>query len=193
MFAYCLNNPVIFVDPYGRAVLTITVGAAYSFAQAAVTVAVAVVAVVGFCALAVAAYKLGQMTADAVSDLWARVAYSRGKGQSKRISKSQASRYAVPQPPFNDDDDDDDDYFDNDDNFGGKQKIGKSKGRTPQNNQDQNAQFEAAVNKLGLSPKESDILHRLISGQGYGYQEIIEFAANYFNLNSTNTRVILYE
>ena len=192
MFAYCNNNPVLYMDPYGSELLAITLSATCSLTQALATVTTAVVVVVVVCALAVAAYKLGEMTADAASDLWVRVAYSRGKGQAKRISKSRASGYSVPQPPFNNDDDDDD-YYDNDANFGGKSKIGKLKGKTPQNNQDQNEQFEAAVNKLGLSPKESEILHRLISGQGYGYQEIIEFATNYFNLNSTNIRVILYE
>ena len=77
------------------------------------------------------------------------------------------------QPP-NNDDDDDDDYFDDDENFGGRIKIGKAKGKTPGDNQRQNRQFREATK--GLSKAQKDTLHHRISGKGLDFHEIVEEA-----------------
>ena len=47
-------------------------------------------------------------------------------------------------------------------------------GGTPGNNQAQNAQVKAVVRILGLSPGQRQQLHREISGQNYGFQQIFE-------------------
>jgi RHS repeat-associated protein len=44
---------------------------------------------------------------------------------------------------------------------------------TPGNNQAQNAQVKAVVRILGLTPGQRQQLHREISGQNYGFQEIL--------------------
>ena len=79
-------------------------------------------------------------------------------------------------PPPNDDDDDDDDddydYYDDDSNFGGRQKIGGCKGNAPGNNQAQNKQARSA--RRGVPIQKRRLIHELITGQGYGYHEIME-------------------
>ena len=83
------------------------------------------------------------------------------------------SAYSSPNNE-NDDDDDDDEYYNNEDNFTGREKIGKPKGKTPGNNQAQNKQFDDATK--GLDYDQKDIVHRKFSHKGAGYHEIREFA-----------------
>jgi vacuolar-type H+-ATPase subunit I/STV1 len=60
-------------------------------------------------------------------------------------------------------------------------KVGKSKGNTPGNNQSQNKQVRDVLKEIGKNtPENRDILHREISKQGYGYQEILEIAKDLF-------------
>jgi len=54
-------------------------------------------------------------------------------------------------------------------------------GKTPINNQAQNAQFKKVIKKLGLTKKESERLHREISKKGYSYQVILELARALFD------------
>jgi RHS repeat-associated protein len=65
---------------------------------------------------------------------------------------------------------------------GGKfvQKMGKAKGNMPGNHATQNKQFQDIVNKLNLNSKQAEQLHREISGQGYGYHEILQLAKGLF-------------
>ena len=70
------------------------------------------------------------------------------------------------------DDDDDDDYYNNESNFGGRQKIGKPKGKTPGNNQKQNQQFRDATR--GLNKDQQKLLHNQITKEGQGFHEILE-------------------
>jgi len=63
-----------------------------------------------------------------------------------------------------------DDYYDDKTSVRGHQKMGKNKGKTPRNNQAQNAQFDAATK--GLSKDIKSHIHRDIGGLGYGYHEI---------------------
>ena len=72
-----------------------------------------------------------------------------------------------------DDDDDGDDYYDNDSNFGGRQRIGRSKGKAPRNNQAQNEQTDSIARKKGFSRKKADLFHRSVNGQGYSYEELL--------------------
>lgn len=57
----------------------------------------------------------------------------------------------------------------------------KQHGKTPMNNQAQNKQTNNIASKLKLTPKQARILHDEITGQGYGYQEILEIAKELFN------------
>ncbi len=52
---------------------------------------------------------------------------------------------------------------------------------TPRNNRAQNEQAKSVSRKLNLSPKQQRELHDLISGQNWGYQEILENAKEWFN------------
>ncbi len=85
---------------------------------------------------------------------------------------------AAPPPNWNndDDDDDDDDYYDDESNFGGRQRMGRSNGNTPRNNQVQNSQVDDIVQKTGLSDYGRRVLHNEITGKGLGYWEIMETA-----------------
>ncbi len=65
---------------------------------------------------------------------------------------------------------------------GGKAKMGKAKGNMPGNNQVQNKQIDDISNTLGgLTKAQRRQLHDEISGQGYGYQEILQIAKEMFN------------
>ncbi len=71
-------------------------------------------------------------------------------------------------------DDDDDDYYDNDENFGGRERIGKSKGKTPRNNQNQKEQFKEGTR--GLTKDQKRRVHEKITKKGCGLDDIIEAA-----------------
>jgi len=63
---------------------------------------------------------------------------------------------------------------------GGRGGGRRQQGKTPMNNQAQNRQFNAVVSELKLTKKQSQQLHREISGNGYGYQEIKDIAKGMF-------------
>lgn len=48
------------------------------------------------------------------------------------------------------------------------------------NNQAQNKQTNDVARLLKLTPKQARELHDAVSGQGYGYQEILEIAKDLF-------------
>ena len=60
-------------------------------------------------------------------------------------------------------------------------KMGRSKGNMPGNNQIQNKQIDNLANEYDLSKEKRNELHRLISGEGYGYKEIEELIKEYFS------------
>lgn len=60
-------------------------------------------------------------------------------------------------------------------------QIDKQRRGTPRNNQAQNRQTTAIASRLRLTPDEQRELHNLIHGQNMGYQEILEFAKEWFN------------
>jgi len=57
---------------------------------------------------------------------------------------------------------------------------GKQRRGTPRNNQAQNSQTNDIARRLKLSPKQQRELHDLIHGQNKGYQEILQFAREWF-------------
>jgi len=67
--------------------------------------------------------------------------------------------------------------------FRGGRRLGRrQQGNTPMNNIRQNAQFNDVVRELGLSKDEANKLHRAISGEGFGFREIMEVARDLFGL-----------
>ena len=63
---------------------------------------------------------------------------------------------------------------------GQNQRVGRQKGNAPRNNQAQNEQIDAIVSKLGLNKKQRRLLHDEISGEGYGYQDLLQIAKDMF-------------
>ena len=61
------------------------------------------------------------------------------------------------------------------------ERVGKSRGNTPRDNTKQNKQIKKIAQKLGLKDDELEVLHELISHQGYGFNEILELAREYFD------------
>ena len=57
-----------------------------------------------------------------------------------------------------------------------KPKKGGGDGGMPGNNQAQNKQARNAAAQAGLNDSQQDIFHRAISGQGYGWQDLIDIA-----------------
>ena len=49
-------------------------------------------------------------------------------------------------------------------------------GGMPGNNQAQNKQARQAATQAGLNDQEQQVFHRAISGQGYGWQELLDIA-----------------
>lgn len=64
--------------------------------------------------------------------------------------------------------------------FRGTKGGRRQHGKTPMNNQTQNAQTKAIANQLKLTPAQRRILHEEVTGRGYGYQEILEIAKELF-------------
>lgn len=62
----------------------------------------------------------------------------------------------------------------------GETGFDKQKNGTPGNNRAQNKQFRDVVKKLKLNKEQQRELHDEISGENYGYQEILETAKDMF-------------
>ena len=60
--------------------------------------------------------------------------------------------------------------------------MGRRNRNTPRNNQAQNKQFRDITKKLNLDENQKRQLHDKISGEGMGYQELLKFAKELFNI-----------
>lgn len=68
------------------------------------------------------------------------------------------------------------------DNYtGGIQRSGRQKGNAPRSSQAQNKQIDDIVKKYKLSKMQRKRLHSEITGQGYGFKEIVEIAKEIAN------------
>lgn len=56
------------------------------------------------------------------------------------------------------------------------ERMGKQKGNEPRDNKKQNKQIDKIAKSLNLSKDDRRELHDLISGQGYGFQQILDIA-----------------
>ena len=170
MFAYCLNNPVCYIDFCGNNASAATekysVDPIYSFLHGntgsgggySSTVSTMGAVFVGVAAMLAVALASEQ---DYVPE----------------ISYDEADVACGPPSPNDDDDDDFDDYYANDSNFGGRQKIGKPKGNAPGNNRAQNKQFRDAT-KGRLNKDQQRELHNEITGEGLGFRDLLDAAKN---------------
>ena len=156
MFAYCLNNPVNYIDRDGTNAEAL---------QWWITG-------MGWLPFADMALPIGDIIYIGGILLLGAVALASDQDYVPEISYDEADVAYGPPSPNNDDDDDDydDDYYDKESNFGSRQKVGKSKGNAPGNNQAQNKQFRDATK--GLTPDQQRIVHDKITGKGLGYHEI---------------------
>ena len=168
MFAYCLNNPVNYIDRDGanaEAIQWWTAGMVWlPFADTVLPVG----DIIYFGGLLI----LGGVT------------LSTDQYYIPEISYDEAEVVYSPPPTNNDDDefdddDLDDDYYNDDHNFGGRQKIGKPKGKTPGNNQAQNKQFNDATKDI-LNKDQQQKLHKELSKEGFGFHDIVDAAKNFW-------------
>lgn len=56
----------------------------------------------------------------------------------------------------------------------------RQRGNTPMNNQRQNEQTDAVASRLKLTPEQAHELHDAVSGQGWGFNRILEEAKEMF-------------
>lgn len=162
MFSYCLNNSVNYVDSTGKnaAVLPLAIAPISWLPLVDGPLPIADI-ILGAAILVVCA------TAATSQDSTFEITYDEPK-----------VTYNSPSPNNNDDDDDDDDdYYYDDSNFGGRQKMGKGKGKMPGNNQTQNKQFKDATKGI-LNKDQQRMLHNEITGEGLGFHDIVDAAKN---------------
>jgi len=62
-----------------------------------------------------------------------------------------------------------------------RERMGVQNGNAPRSNQAQNKSFNDVVKELGLSKDEARQLHNIITGEGFGYQEVLEIAIELFS------------
>ena len=165
LFTYCFNNPVNFKDQDGRnpALLKSWTSSMWWLCGVDTTLPIGdLVYALGIIVLGIGSLFLTQ-----------------DSGPETTVDED-VETYNPPMPNNNnkkDDDDDDDylddDYYNDDSNFGGRKKIGKSKGKTPGNNQRQNKQFKDAI-KGKLDKIQQRMLHERITKQGLGFHEIVD-------------------
>jgi len=68
--------------------------------------------------------------------------------------------------------------------FRSNRQLGRRQhGNTPMNNQRQNEQTEAISRRLGLNKDQQRELHDMVTGQGLGFQEILQLAIDLFRVN----------
>jgi len=161
MFAYCLNNPINSIDEEGRDAMAIPSAIAPLAFLPLIDgpLLVGDIILIGTVAVLGVAAAVEDSTPDAGFDAADVV-------------------HGYPSPNNDDDDDDDDDgYYDDDNNFGGRQKIGKPKGNSPGNNRVQNSQFRDAT-KGRMNKDQQRSLHDEITGQGFGFHDIVNAAKN---------------
>lgn len=72
------------------------------------------------------------------------------------------------------------------------EQVGRQTGKTPRNNQAQNEQVDAVVKILKLNKKQRRLLHDEISGEGYGYQEILEIVKDMFKSGGNKMKKQLF-
>ena len=158
MFAYCLNNPVMYIDSRGRDSEIVTWWTSTMWWLCGAD---------SMLPIGDAIYVGGILVLGAIALMC-------NNSTPKETTEQARASYEPPSP----DNDDDDYYYEDDDNYGGRSKIGKQKNKAPGNNQVQNKQFDDATK--GCTKAEQRILHDKITGQGLGYHEIVELAKELF-------------
>ena len=161
MYAYCDNNPVMYVDPNGENTEAVGLWTSTMWWLCGIDTVL----------------PIGDAIYVGGIILLAIIAFSSNESNTHKIEV-----YAYDIPALDEDEDADvddnddfdgyDDYYDDDDNFGGRTKVGKGKGNMPGDHKKQNKQFEDATR--GLTKDQQRILHDRISGKGLGYHEILE-------------------
>ena len=169
MFAYCLNNPVNAKDGDGKIAgvddaVFVTIAFFYFLICATAIYAATPEGQRGVAGFVDALSQAVEEVASNVPAFWVEAECGSPPPNSGNNNDDDD----------NDDDYYDDDYYDDDSNFGGRERIGKNKGKTPRSNEAQNRQFNEATKKLTKGQKRR--VHEIITKKGYGREEIIEEA-----------------
>ena len=167
MFTYCLNNPINYIDIDGRMTASIKIWTTSMWWLCSAD---------GLLPIGEFVYVGGIIVLGAVAAI-SLLNESSNVGSQTQMDVTVNATPQAPTPNNNDDNDEDDDYYDDDSNFGGREKIGKSKGGTPGNNKAQNKQFKDATK--GLPKSKQRQIHDLITKKQFGYEEIAEIAEWY--------------
>ncbi len=182
MFTYCLNKPVNFFDSDGRNAEAVQwwTGAMWWLPFADTALPVGDLIYLGGIII------LGALAVYAEEKTVPEVAYTESNVE-----------YGTPSPNHSqnnneDNEDNGDDSYDqyHENNYGGRQRIGKSNGNAPRNNRVQNKQFKFLTKYL--TKEQQRRLHNMISGKGLSAEEILElidtlFAFALFYFISDNT------
>ena len=151
MFAYCNNNPGIFLDSEGEFALAISV-IAWLFVDLVISF--------GFIIQLIEIYEENSRSINALKNAHEE------DSDSDESSQVEDAGVSAPATPPNG----------NRNNKNDKNKKIESENNTPRNNQAQNKQARDAARRAGLDKYQREIFHREISGQGYTYQEMLEIA-----------------
>ena len=166
LYAYCNNNPVYFVDRRG----TNTEALQWWLGGMGWLPASDTALFIGDIIYVAGVFIIGAIVLTS----------SDQESHTEILEDLVMAEYGSPSPNNDDDDDDDDDYYNDESNFGGRKRMGKSKGKAPRNNQKQNEQFRAATRKLSQDKQRA--LHNKITGQGLGFEELVEAAKDFMLL-----------
>ncbi len=147
MFAYCLNNPVLFMDGTGSNAEAATLWTTTMWWLCGVDTILPIGDLIYGMGILVSALLVVKTT-------------------NKSITTSDATSLNQDLEEPNDD------YFDDEQNFGGKKKIGRNNGNTPRDNKKQNKQIDDLTRHYPKNLRRQ--VHKIISHQGYGYKEIEE-------------------
>jgi RHS repeat-associated protein len=155
LFSYCLNNPIMDIDPSGEfskeiedALFYVAIGALL-IAGAAIVIGTGGFGLVGVSAVLVAT----STTALNASLIVAALAFG---------------GYAFSKCDFDDD------------NYSNRERVGRSNGNSPRNNRAQNEQAKEVARRLRLTPDEINRMHRNMP-KGLGFGELLEWAKEFFN------------
>ena len=170
MFAYCGNNPVNLIDNSGHAG-ELTAGWAGSmwwlpFIDGPIPIG-EIIYFVGCLACGIADL-ISYFGADNIVLITYGVydVYNSAKHGGGSFSQSAAGSSLATPPNGNN----------NKKKKSSNDKKQQSENKTPGNNQAQNRQARAAVQRAGLNKNQARILHDEITGQGFDYKEILEIA-----------------
>ena len=167
-FAYCLNNPLIYVDvdgndPISIAIALVTIGEGFSLALGGTTAYYSnVTATFNFPKLSVSIEREYYKQKEEITLKYEVCKTTLGLLYDK-VSTWFAKRNK--NNPFEEPN---------------ITRVGRQNGKTPRNNRNQNSQITTIANMLKLTDDERRRLHYAVTHQGFDFKEILEIAIDMF-------------